>query len=102
MEQGFVEKRSESRDKGNQFYSVEFLIEDMGLAYQFKIWDVSSRGMCVMVRPDSDILSHLKVGDVLNMKYYKSDTSTHIEYLKTEIKHITKDETGRFKNHYLV
>jgi hypothetical protein len=58
--------------------------------------------MCVMIRPDSDILKHLRVGDILNMKYYKNDTSKAVEFLKTEIRHITRDDTGRFKNHYLV
>jgi hypothetical protein len=102
MAEHFLETRSESRDNVSDFHSVEFSIKDIDFAYQFKIWDVSSQGMCVMIRPDSDILKHLRVGDILNMKYYKNDTSKAVEFLKTEISHITKDDTGRFRNHYLV
>lgn len=97
-----MEKRSESRSPLNEFHSVEFSIGDIEFAYQFKIWDVSPCGMCVMVRPDSDLLKHLKVGDVLNMKYYKNDAARPIEFLKTEIKHISRDDSGRFSDHYLV
>jgi len=102
MTERFVERRSESRSNVNEFYSVEFSIKDIDFAYQFKIWDVSSRGMCVMIRPDSDILKHLRVGDILNMKYYKNDTTKAVEFLRTQIRHITKDDTGRFKDHYMV
>jgi hypothetical protein len=102
MTEPLVERRAESRSRVNEFYSVELSIKDIDLAYQFKIWDVSYRGMCVMIRPDSDILKHLRVGDILNMKYYKNDTSKAVEFLRTEIRHITKDDTGRFKDHYLV
>jgi hypothetical protein len=102
MAEHLLERRSESRNKVNEFYSVEFSFKDIDFAYQFKIWDVSSRGMCVLIRPDSDILKHLRVGDILNVKYYKNDTSKRVEFLKTEIRHITKDDTGRFRDHYLV
>jgi hypothetical protein len=102
MTEHFLQRTSESRNNVSDFHSVEFFIKDIDFAYQFKIWDVSSQGMCVMIRPDSDILKHLRVGDILNMKYYKNDTSKAVEFLKTEISHITKDDTGRFKNHYLV
>ena len=54
------------------------------------------------MKEDSDLLNHLKVGDILNLKYYTTDSSKPIEFLKTEIKHITKDEQGRFKGVYLV
>ena len=55
-----------------------------------------------MVKKDSDLLEHLKVGNILNIKYYPTDSSCPTEYLKTQIKHITKDKQGRFRNHVLV
>jgi uncharacterized protein YbaR (Trm112 family) len=102
MADNFEERRSEPRRIIDQYYSVEFLIEDLEFAYQFKIWDKSSKGISVLVKEDSDLLNHIKVGDILNMKYYKADSSKATEYLKTEIKHITKDKKGRFKGLYLV
>jgi len=97
-----AERRSEHRRIVDKYYSVEFLISDLEFAYQFKIWNISSKGVCVLVREDSDLLNHLEVGDILNLKYYTTDSSHPVEYLKTEIKHVSKDEEGGFKGLYLV
>ena len=102
MKDDFTEKRSEPRSIIDQYHSVEFSLHDCAFTYQFKIWDISTKGICVLVKEDSDLLNHLKVGDILDLKYYTTDSSKPTEYLKTEIKHITKDDTGRFKELYLV
>ena len=102
MAKDYKEKRSEPRSIIDQYYSVEFAISGCAFVYQFKIWDLSSRGMCVLVKEGSDLLNHIKIGDILNLKYYTTDSSKPIEYLKTKIRHITKDEEGRFKGLYLV
>jgi hypothetical protein len=96
------EKRSEPRSIIDQYYSVEFSIRNCPFTYQFKIWNISSKGICVLVKEDSELLNYLKVGDILNLKYYTTDTSKLIEFLKTEIRHITKDESGHFKGLFLV
>ena len=96
------ERRSEPRSIVDKYYSVEFSLGDMAFVYQFKIWDISSRGLSVLVKEGSDLLKHLKVGEVLRLKYYSTDSSKPTEYLKTQIRHITKDQRARFKGHYLV
>ena len=40
--------------------------------------------------------------DVLEMKYNPADTSDLAKNLKTEIRHITKLDQGRYREHYLV
>lgn len=102
MAENPIERRSETRSIIDQYYSVEFSISGIAFVYQFKIWDISSKGICVLVKEDSGLLNHLNIGDILNLKYYKTDSSKSSEYLKTEIRHITKDDTGRFKKLYLV
>jgi len=96
------ENRHEARTEVDKYYSVEVSIADAGLIYQFRIWNLSSRGICIVVKKDSELLKYLEVGNILNMKYYPSDSSCPKECLKTEIKHITKDREGRFRNHVLV
>ena len=96
------EKRHEPRTEVDQYHSVELSSPDASLRYQFRIWNLSSRGICIVVKEDSDLLKHLEVGNILNMKYYPADSSFPKEYLKTQIKHITKDKQGRFRNHVLV
>jgi hypothetical protein len=97
-----AERRAEARVEVDQFYSVELSVSGAEFLYQFKIWNLSDHGVCVVVRDDSDLLNHLKVGNILEMKYCPVDLSDATVQLKTEIKHITKQEEGRFKGHTLV
>jgi len=97
-----AERRCGPGEKVNQFYSVEIPIGELGVVYQFKIWNIESTSMFVLVKEDSGILPWLKVGDRLNMKYYSTDLFYPVEYLDTEIRNITKQDQGRLKGHYLV
>ncbi len=102
MIDNFIERRSEPRRIIDKYYSVEFSKGALEFSYQFKIRDISPKGICVLVKEDSDLLNHIEVGDILNLKYYSTDSSKSAEYLKTKISHINKDDTGRFKGLYLV
>jgi predicted proteasome-type protease len=97
-----TERRSEPRERVDRYFSVEFVVGGTESIYQFRIWDLSSQGMCVLVKSDSDLVKHLKVGLTLDMKYHHNDISKPADYLKTEIRHITRDVSGRFKDHFLV
>ncbi len=96
------DNRTDPRGVVDQYYSVEFSIQGLELIYQFKIWNLSQKGMCVLVREDSAILEHVKVGERLKMKYYPTDLLGPVEHLETGVKHITKDDEGRFKGHYMM
>ncbi len=98
----FVEKRSEPRTITEGLYSVEINLGSSLPIYQFKLRDISTNGACILIKDDSPILNHLKVGQILDMKYYSTDRSQPTKYLKSEIKHITKAGPGRFDRHYLV
>ncbi len=95
-------RRSEPRTIVDLYYSVEFSIEGLDLIYQFIIYDVSQKGICILVKEDSPVLGRLNVGDVFNMKYYPIKLLGPTEHLKTEIRHITKERSGRYKNHFLI
>ncbi len=97
-----TDRRIESRTLPDQYHSVQFTKQGLDINYQFKIWNISTKGMCILVREDSDVLSHLKVGDILDMKYYPEEGKVLIDQSKTEIIHITKGEPGWFEGHYLV
>lgn len=97
-----TERRTEPRTEVEAFYSTELILPNVTTIYQFRIWNLSSRGMCILVKNDSGILAHLKVGTVLEMKYNPADRSTPPKQFRTEIRHITQDEEGRFKDHSLV
>lgn len=101
--EGFVERRSAPRTIIDDYYSVEFAIEGIPYNFQFKIWNVSHKGACLVVKEDSVLLNHLKVGDIVKMKYYKPGAcKPNTEFFETEIRHITEDDKERFSGHYLV
>ena len=97
-----IDRRSEPRSIVDKYSSVEFSVSDITFVFQFKIWETSLSGMSIMVKEDSAVLEHLKVGDILEMKYYPTKLSEDPIILKTEIKHITKDVIARIKGHFLI
>jgi len=96
------ERRAERRAIDGRYYSVQFTTEGLDSFYQFKLWNISPKGMCILVKEESEVLKHLKVGDAIEMIYYLTDSLGAFEKIKTQIKHITKNEDGRFEGHYLV
>lgn len=99
---GIPERRSEARAADSQYYSVQFTTEGLASVYQFKLWNVSPKGLCILIKEDSAVLNHLSVDDTIEMTYYRADSPGAFDKLKTQIKHITKNENGRFKGHFLV
>ena len=99
---GCIERRSEPRKMIDKYFRVEFSKSGLTHFYNFKLRDISSKGMCILVKEGSDVLKSLKVGDILDMKYYTEEHSSQPNQLKTTIKYITKDHKERFKGHCLV
>ena len=97
-----TERRVEDRSADEQYYSVQFSVKGVASHYQFKIWNISSKGLCILVKNDSAIVEFLNVGDILNMTYYIAKTAGGTARMKTKIQHITKNDSGKFKGHYLV
>ncbi len=96
------EKRSEKRTVADQYYSVQFQPKGMPSVYQFKIRNISSKGLCILIKDDSQILEHLDAGDVLEMTYYRTDSAMKTKIMRTRIVHISKGEPGLFEGHHLV
>jgi hypothetical protein len=96
------DRRSEKRAEAERYYSVQFTTEGLDSFYQFKLWNISTKGMCILVKEDSEVLKHLSVGDTIEMTYYLTDSQGAQETLKTQIKHITLNEDGRFQGHFMV
>ncbi|MCJ7595117.1 MAG: hypothetical protein MUO52_10150 [Desulfobacterales bacterium] len=89
-------------EKAGQFQSVEFFIDGVECPHQFRIWKGEPASMFVLVKQNSEILGHLRVGDVMEMKYYTSDSFCPTRTMETEISHITREDEGRFQGHCLV
>ncbi|MBN2126333.1 MAG: hypothetical protein JW821_18680 [Deltaproteobacteria bacterium] len=97
-----MEKRSEPRKRPEEYHSAELSVEGVSLPYQFRIWNLASRSMAVLVKDNSEILPFLKVGDTIRAKFYSTDSPYPSGFRRTVIRHITKNEEGRLKGHVLV
>jgi hypothetical protein len=102
MKDNFTEKRSESRKKADEYSCVEFIKSDLKPAHLFVIYNVASTGIGIIVKEGSVALKHLKVGRIMEAKFTLPKVRGGFENCKVEIKHITKDDKGRFKGHYLI
>jgi hypothetical protein len=99
--QNHTERRSEIREKVEKMQSLELKLPNLPI-YVFKVKDISSNGICFLVKGDSDILNHIQVGQVLNMRCHAEDITKPSEVFISEIKHITKIDKGPYENHQLV
>lgn len=86
----------------NQYYSVKFSLRGVQNTYLSRVWDKSVSSMHLLIEDTSDLISRLKVGDTVTMRYYSTDLRNPSEYLKASVQHITKKDQGRLKGHYLV
>ncbi|SLM33242.1 hypothetical protein MTBBW1_970022 [Desulfamplus magnetovallimortis] len=97
-----IDKRSEPRIEPEGYHCVEVQTLKTLFLYQFKIWNISASGMCLLVRSDSDFLDKVDVGEIIDIKYYPSDLSWPPDIHRTKIMHITRANMDKFKDHYMV
>ena len=87
----------EIRGWAQRFQSVELFIEGVECPHQFPIWEREPATMFVLVKQNSEILGHLRVGDVMDMKYYTEDSFCRTRTMETEISHMSREDEGRFQ-----
>ncbi len=96
-----ADRRSEIRENLEKIKSLELKLPDLPI-YVFRVKDTSPNGICFLVKEDSDILNHIKVGQILNMRYHTEDITKPSEVFTSEIKHITKADKHPYQSHHLV
>jgi len=84
------------------YRSAEFLVDGLDVSYRFRIWNMAKASLCVLVNERSELLSRLRVGDTIDVKYYSAGSPYAPDCQKTAIRHITKRDQGRLKGHYIV
>ena len=100
FKENHTERRSETRKTAGRFFGAEIKLIGVPI-HRFKFKDLSTNGACILIKEDSNMMNHLKAGQILNMRYY-SPNNTDTPTIRSEIKHITKAEQGRFKGHFLI
>jgi hypothetical protein len=87
---------------GYNYYSVEFPIGATPPVYQFKLWRSERNSFFLLAKDGSDLVSKLKVGRVVSMKYYSEDAMRANEMHDTKIVEIVAETDGRFRGPYRV
>jgi len=95
-----AEINDESSTILDKYYSVQFSLSRMDPAYLFKLRDISSNGLCILVKQDSTVFRQLNEGDILDMEYNSTESSAPTKILKTQV--TSKNCYDRFKGHSLV
>lgn len=98
----FLERRSRPRKQVDQYYNVEFLVDGLDVTHQVKIWNKATKSISLVIKEDSDILPRLKVGETLKMIYCPIHSVYLCVYVEAVVRHITKEDQGQLKDHYLV
>ena len=98
----FAEQRNEKRNLADRYYSVQFSIKQRVPIYQFKLKDISSTGLCIIVKDSSKLLQMINIGDIIEMTFCAADAPEDTLRRKTKLAHITPDNSGKYKDHYLV
>ena len=102
LESDVEERRSSPREILNRFHSVEFKLKDRLVVYHCKLRDVSSKGLCIVIREDSPIYDALKPGVRFEMRFYPQEGNKPPVSLTTRIAHVTPQEGGRYRHHCLI
>lgn len=84
------------------YYSVEFPSNVTQPVYQFKLRPSAQNSFFLLVKNGSDIVSQLKIGHVLPMKYYSEDSMHTMEVRSTQIMEIVKETHGPYRGHYRI
>jgi hypothetical protein len=96
-----TERRAGIRENLEKMQSIELKLPNLPI-YVFRVKDTSLNGICFLVKGDSDILNHIQIGQILNVRYHEEDITKPSEVFTSEIKHITKMDKGSHKNNQLV
>ena len=84
------------------FHSVEFVLQSPHPIYQFKLWRSDPDHVFLLVKDNSNLLRHLKVGNILPMKYHRGGSAFETEVCDTQIESIVNEQDGRFRGHHRV
>lgn len=86
----------------SEFYSVEFPLVHVQPLYQFKLWRSDQNTFFLLAKESSNLVSRLKVGRIVPMKYYSEDAMHATAVHNTQITEIVKETQGRFSGHYRI
>jgi hypothetical protein len=95
------EKRAETRTDTLRRHRVEIKFVGEPI-YQFKVTDVSRQGAGILINANSRFLKTIAPGQILEANFISPRGAQPAGMFRTEIKHITDMDAGRYKGHKMV
>jgi hypothetical protein len=80
-----AERRFKAKIVSGEYHSVQFFLNGSGLSHLFRLRYNNSNGPYVLVRQNSSVSKELKVGDILDMEYNRSESFGDGKTFKTLI-----------------
>jgi len=80
-----AERRFKAKIVSGEYHSVQFFLNGSGLSHLFRLRYNNSNGPYVLVRQNSSVFKELKVGDLLDMEYNRSESLGGRKTFKTLI-----------------
>jgi hypothetical protein len=96
------ELRLEIREAASEFAAVELKPSTSALSYVFKLRDLSSSGLGLLVKKDSGLLNYIRTQDIMVVKYHKGNSAIEPQYIKVQVRHISTPINGKPENHVVV
>jgi tetratricopeptide (TPR) repeat protein len=90
------------KKNGDNFYIAEIELSKIDLIYQLRLRGLNGNKASFFIKEDSSIFNKLKVGNILEMKYWISGKTKTTKFAKAKVKNITKRNQEPFKDHHLV
>ena len=95
------EKRSEHRPATSRDYRMEIKFVGEPI-YQFRLINVTDEGASILIKDDSAFLNMIEVGQIVDVNFISPKGLNPTGMYKTEIRHITKMDKGKYNGHRLV
>jgi hypothetical protein len=80
-----AERRFKAQIISGKYDSVQFFLNGSGLSHLYRLRYNTSNGPYVLVKQDSSVFKELKVGDLLDMEYNRSESLDGGKTFKTLI-----------------
>ena len=95
------DRRAEVRRTKLRNYRIEIKLERTPI-YQFRVINVTTKGAGLLIKDDSAFLKMIEVGQIVDANFISPAGTAPSGVYKVEIKHVTKIDTQKYKDHQLV
>lgn len=96
------DSRSEIRNPASEGASISFKPPGGAWEYHIKLRDFSTSGLGLLVKEESDLLKHIRKGDIFAVNYHEDTAPMTVQHRKVQVRHISFPADGLPEKHMIV